>query len=127
MGVTAILPLFSTMTSIQYQISRTVKKTPGIELRDLKPLFPDINPNTLRSCYNRALNDAPRRTTVASLDNATKINMENAEELIIEQLKQNPSVPVLRLMVDFLKIKQMDHSELEEIDLELFYKKAMEE
>ena len=56
-----------------------------------------------------------------------KITMENAEDLIMNELSKNPTVPVLRLMVDFLKIKQLDKSELEEIDLEIFYKKSLEE
>jgi hypothetical protein len=29
--------------------------------------------------------------------------------------------------MDFLKIKQQDHSELEEIDLSIFYKKGIED
>ncbi len=50
--------------------------------------------------------------------------MDMVEKLIIQG---KTPVPVLRVMTDFLKIKSQDHSELQEIDLDIFYKKAMEE
>ena len=56
-----------------------------------------------------------------------KINMDNVEELILKQLDKSPGVPVLRLVVDFLKLKSQDHSELKEIDLDKFYKIAIDD
>lgn len=80
--------------------------------------FSDNNSNTIRSAYNRAKADAPPDAKNA------KITMDGVEKLIVAG---RTPIPLLRVMVDFMKIKQQDHSELEEIDLDIFYKKAMEE
>ena len=69
---------------------------------------------------------SPPKTPLKTITNI-KITMENAEDLIMDELSNNPSVAALRLMVEFLKIKQQDQSELQEIDLDIFYKKSLEE
>ena len=106
------------MTSIQSQVTEILVGNPGLTLTAIKEKLSDYNPNTIRSCFNRAKANASDDAKDA------KITMDMVEKLIVAG---KTPVPSLRVMVDFLKIKQQDHSELEEIDLELFYKKAMED
>ena len=106
------------MVSIQSQVTEILVDNPELTLNEVKKEFSDCNPNTIRSCFNRARTNAPNDAKNA------KITMDMVEKLIVAG---KTPVPSLRVMVDFLKIKQQDHSELEEIDLELFYKKAMED
>jgi len=112
------------MISIQKQVSEVMQNNENITLPELKKRFGDVNPNTIRSAFNRAKASAIGDANDAS--NAT-INMEMVEGLLMKQLKKKPDVSVLRLMVDFLKIKSQDHSEMEEIDLSIFMKKAMDD
>ena len=110
--------------SIQSQITKTLEEHSKYTLNDMLKAFPDINSNTIRSAYNRAANNARNNANSAS---GNKINMEMTEALLMKQLRKKPDTATLRLIMDFLKIKQQDHSELEEIDLSIFYKKAMED
>ncbi len=112
------------MTSIQSQVSEVFIDNESMTLKDMKKKFSTINPETIKSCYYRARKVSKLDETVAT---SGKITMEYMEGLLMKQVNKRKDVPTLRLMVDFLKIKQQDHSELEEIDLELFYKKAMED
>ena len=110
------------MKSIQSQVNEELKKDCNLTLNAVTKLFPDINYKTISSCYRRCKKSAEK-----SAVDAEHISMEQMEKLIMNRLKTKPSLPELKLAVDFLKIKQQDHSELQEIDLEIFYKKAMEE
>ena len=111
------------MVSIQSQVSNYIKKNPRATLKNIYHDFDTLNRNTIKSAFNRAMKDAPKYAIDASSGDA-KITMDMVEKLIVAG---KTPVPSLRVMVDFLKIKQQDHSELEEIDLELFYKKALED
>jgi len=111
--------------TIQSQVSVYLKKNTDAKLKDLEHNFPKINKKSLNSCYYRYKSTA-NNTAVTAVTNG-KITMENMEALLVKQLKKKSDVNTLRLMVDFLKIKQQDKSELKEIDLEIFYKKAMED
>jgi len=106
------------MVSIQSQVSDLLSESKDITLSEIIKEFSDCNANTIRSCFNRAKANASGDAKDA------KITMDMVEKLIVAG---KTPVPSLRVMVDFLKIKQQDHSELEEIDLELFYKKALED
>ena len=109
------------MKSIQSQVNEELKKDCNLTYNDMAKIFSDIPINTIKSCYRRSKKNADKIATDAH------ISMEQMEKLIMNRLKTKPSLPELKLAVDFLKIKQQDHSELQEIDLEIFYKKAMEE
>ena len=106
------------MVSIQKQVTKKLLDDTEMTLEGMLKAFSDTNSNTIRSAYNRAKSNAPGDAKGA------KITMDMVEKLIVGK---KTAIPLLRVMVDFLKIKSQDHSELEEIDLEIFYKKAMEE
>ena len=106
--------------SIQSQVNETLTIKPELELDQLQILFPKINTNTLRSAYNRFKKKEIMRTDDAH--DASRITMDMVEKLIIAG---KTPIPLLRVMTDFLKVKSQDHSELQEIDLEKFYQKAM--
>ena len=112
------------MISIQKQVSEKYQTLENKTLDAMKKEFPNTNPDTIKTCFYRARKVSNKIETNET--NAT-INMEMVEGLLMKQLKKKPDVSVLRLMVDFLKIKSQDHSELEEIDLSIFMKKAMED
>ena len=105
--------------SIQSQVSKLLTNDPTLTKKELQKLLPDVKLKTLHSCFNRH-----KKPAVISADDASRITMDMVEKLII---KGKTPIPLLRVMTDFLKVKSQDHSELEEIDMELFYKKAMEE
>lgn len=107
------------MPSIQAQVTEELKKDNNLTCKDIQAIFPDIPENTIKSCYRRATKNATKSATDAH------ITMDQMEKLIVSRLRRKPTLPDLKLAVDFLKIKQQDHSELEEIDLDKFYKKAM--
>ena len=106
--------------SIQSQVSKFVKNNTGVSLAKTKRHFKDLNENTIKSCYNRCTKDANKYAPDAY--NATdlkNITLEKIEKLIITG---KTPIPVLRVMLDLLKVKQQDQSELKEIDLDKFYK-----
>jgi hypothetical protein len=105
--------------TIQAQVNKYIEKNPSASVEDILQQFPKKNVNTLKSCYRRI----QKRAGDVHFD-ASKITMDQVEKLIIEG---KTPVPLLRVMTDFLKIKSQDHSELQEIDLNLFYKKGMED
>ena len=88
-------------------------------LKDMRLEFPDLDPTQVKTAFYRAKKVSQKGDT-----DDTRITMDMVEKLII---RGKTPVPVLRVMTDFLKVKAQDHSELEEIDLSIFYKKAMEE
>ncbi len=108
------------MKSIQSQVTKFVEENPSVSLAKTLYNFDNLKPNTIKSAYCRAQKNA----TIDATNATSKITMDGVEKLIVAG---KTPIPLLRVMVDFMKIKQQDHSELEEIDLELFYKKAMEE
>jgi hypothetical protein len=110
--------------SIQSQVSDLLTITPGLTKKGLKELLPDINPKTIDSCYNRHIKSAKNNAEYAADALNKRITMDLVEQLIIQG---NTPVPILRVMTDFLKVKSQDQSELQEIDLDIFYKKAMED
>ena len=112
------------MPSIQSQVSKLLTNEPGLSLKDIGILIPKAKPSTLNSCYTRHKNNA-KDNALDALNTDPTISMDLMEKLLMKQLKKKPDIPTLRLMVDFLKLKSQDHSELQEIDLEIFYKKAM--
>jgi len=109
--------------SIQSQVSKTLTNEPTLTLKEMINLYPDKSVGTITSSYYRSKKLASNNTKLAS-DGDNRITMDMVEQLII---RGKTPVPVLRVMTDFLKVKSQDHSELEEIDLEIFYKKAMED
>ena len=113
------------MTSIQSQVSKLLENTPTLTLKQLQDKLPKVKPSTLNSCLTRHRNNA-KENALDALTSET-ITVDRMEKLLIKQLKRKPDISTLRLMVDFLKLKQQDQSELQEIDLSIFYKKAMEE
>ena len=114
--------------SIQTQVSKFIKKNPHASIKATLREFDNLNPKTIRSAYSRVHLTAESSAEIEYTDASTgKINMEMTEALLMAKLKRNPDTATLRLIMDFLKIKQQDHSELEEIDLSIFYKKAMED
>ena len=110
--------------SLQSQVTKIYKELNNPTLKEVVASFPDVSRNTIKSCYYRSKKVATADASVAYSDSIT---MEKMEKLLVKQLKKKPDVATLRLMVDFLKLKSQDHSELQEIDLDIFYKKAMEE
>ena len=108
------------MVSIQSQVSKTLTKEPGLSLKEMLELYPNKAVGTITSSYYRSKKLANNDDNLAS----DRITMDMVEKLIISG---KTPIPLLRVMTDFLKVKSQDHSELEEIDMELFYKKAMEE
>ena len=110
------------MKTIQSQVSKYLRNNTDAKLKDVEQRFPNINTSSLKSCYYRTKNVATKDETVATHND--RITMDMVEKLIISG---KTPIPLLRVMTDFLKVKSQDHSELEEIDMELFYKKAMEE
>ena len=112
------------MVSLQKQVSEKYQTIENLTLDGMKKEFPLINPDTIKTCFYRARKVSKKNETNVS---GNTINMEMVEGLLMKQLAKKPDVGVLRLMVDFLKIKSQDHSELEEIDLSIFMKKAMED
>lgn len=112
------------MVSIQKQVSEVLENNENLTLDEVREKFLDTNPDTIKSAFYRAKKVSKGNGTIAT---GSKITMEMVESLLVNQLKKKKDTPTLRLMVDFLKIKQQDHSELEEIDLDKFYKKAMED
>ena len=111
------------MASLQSLVTEQLKINNNLTLKELQAIFPDRPINTIRSCYRRSKVNATKDASGAS----NKITMEKMENMIMSRLNKKPSLPDLKLAVDFLKIKSQDHSELQEIDLDIFYKKAMEE
>ena len=107
--------------SIQAQVTKYVVDHDNCTLDDVKKEFSDYNSKTLSSAFRRATKDAGITASSA------KINMDMVEKLLMKELRKKPGPQILRLIIDFLKIKSQDHSELEEIDLNKFYKKAMED
>ena len=105
--------------SIQSQVTQKYKELNNPTLKEMRECLPDINPIAIKTCYYRA-----KKVSNKSETNDTRITMDMVEKLII---KGKTSVPILRVMTDFLKVKSQDHSELQEIDMTLFYKKAMED
>ena len=110
--------------SLQSQVNEALTIKPGLTLKKLHQLYPEANTNTLRSAYNRFLKKRNSCTFDASDAYSDRITMDLVENLII---KGKTPIPLLRVMTDFLKVKSQDHSELQEIDLSIFYKKAMED
>jgi len=109
------------MPSLQSQVTEELKNDNNLTLSDTYALFSDHSPDYIKVCYYRA----KKNRTKTDTRDTKHISMEQMEKLIMQRLKHKPTLPELKLAVDFLKIKQQDHSELEEIDLEQFYKKAM--
>ena len=105
--------------TIQSQVSEYLTNEPTLTKKQLQKLLPNVNSKTLYSCYNRH-----KKPAVLSANSAERITMDLVENLIIQG---KTPIPLLRVMTDFLKVKSQDHSELEEIDMDLFYKKAMDE
>lgn len=112
------------MVSIQKQVSKVLQDNENITLSSMYEKFSHVASGTIKSAFYRAKKEAKDNANIAS---GSKITMENMESLLVKQLKKKPDIPTLRLMVDFLKIKQQDQSELKEIDLSIFYKKSLEE
>ena len=111
--------------SIQSQVNQTLTIKPGIKLKELQLLYPGVKTSSLKSCYYRAKSYNKKAATNNATDAySDRITMDMVENLIIEG---KTPVPILRVMTDFLKVKSQDHSELQEIDLSIFYKKAMED
>lgn len=109
--------------SIQSQVSLYLKNNIDAKLRDLERQFPKNKRSTLNSCLTRFKNIA-KNNALDALNDPGRITMDMVEQLII---RGKTPIPLLRVMTDFLKVKSQDHSELQEIDLSIFYKKAMEE
>ena len=105
--------------SIQSQVTKKYQELNNPTLKDLRKSLPDLSPEQVKTCYYRAKKVANKNAT-----GDTRITMDMVEKLIV---KGKTSIPLLRVMTDFLKVKSQDHSELQEIDLTIFYKKAMEE
>ena len=112
------------MPSLQSQVTQLLVDDNTLTIRDMYECFPNNPQSSIRSAYRRGLKVASSDASNGS--SGEKITMEKMEGLLIKQLKKKADVATLRLMVDFLKIKQQDQSELQEIDLGMFYKKAME-
>ena len=107
--------------SIQSQVTKKYEELNNPTYDTIKRFFGDVNESTLKSAYRRCKKNATNNASDAYSD---RITMDKLERLIIQG---KTPIPLLRVMTDFLKVKSQDHSELEEIDMELFYKKAMEE
>ena len=106
--------------SIQSQVTKKYQELNNPTLKELRESLPDLTPDQVKTCYYRVKKVSQEIDT-----NDPKISMGMMEKLLMKQLKRKPDIPTLRLMVDFLKLKSQDHSELQEIDLEMFYQKAM--
>ena len=105
--------------SIQSQVTKRYQELENPTLKDMRLEFPELDPTQVKTAYYRAKKVSNNNDT-----DDTRITMDLVEKLII---KGKTPVPVLRVMTDFLKVKSQDHSELQEIDLSIFYKKAMED
>lgn len=105
--------------SIQSQVSKLLENEPTLTLKDTQDKFPKLKPGSVKTAYYRHKKESELPET------SETITMDRMEKLLIKLLKKKPDVSTLRLMVDFLKIKQQDQSELQEIDMSIFYKKAM--
>ena len=110
--------------SLASQVLKELEKNPSITVDILQDLFLDRDRDVLKTTLNRAKKKQNKNVSNVS---GNKINMEMTEALLMKQLKKKPDNMILRLIMDFLKIKQQDQSELKEIDLEKFYKIGMEE
>ena len=113
--------------SIQSQVLKYQTKYPRNNCKQTQNYFCEISPGYIKKLFYKNKRDTKKVTEkVTELPNIddTRITMDMVENLIIQG---NTPVPVLRVMTDFLKVKSQDHSELQEIDLSIFYKKAMEE
>ena len=97
-------------------IAEHIAENPEHKLPDVKKQFPDIDAIQLKNAFYRVVGKNRKKPK--------RITMDYVEKLILDGRMDTGKI---RVMVDFLKIKQQDHSELQEIDLTLFYKKAMEE
>ena len=106
--------------SIQSIVTKKYQELNNPTLKDLRESLPNIDSTQVKTCYYRA-----KKVSQGVDTNDPTISMDLMEKLLMKQLKRKPDIPTLRLMVDFLKLKSQDHSELQEIDLEIFYKKAM--
>jgi hypothetical protein len=109
--------------TLQAEVSKFLENNTNAKLKDLENKFPNRSKSSLKSCFYRSKKVATEMQQDATYDKS-KITMDQVEKLII---KGKTPVPLLRVMTDFLKIKQQDHSELQEVDLTKFYKKAMED
>ena len=113
--------------SIQSQVTLYLKKYPDNSCKQTQRYFDDTSPGYIKKLYyqhRKVTNKVTPKVTELPEINNDRITMDLVENLIIEG---KTPVPILRVMTDFLKIKSQDHSELEEIDLSIFYKKAMED
>ena len=105
--------------SIQSQVTEKYQELENPTLKEMRLEFPDFSPEQIKTAYYRAKKVSNNKDT-----GDTRITMDMVEKLIV---KGKTPIPLLRVMTDFLKVKSQDHSELQEIDLDLFYKKAMED
>jgi len=110
--------------TIQSKVSKTLTNEPTLTLKEMLKLYPNKAVGTITSSYYRSKKLASNNAKLASDVDDSRITMDLVENLII---RGKTPIPLLRVMTDFLKVKSQDHSELEEIDLSIFYKKAMEE
>ena len=103
--------------SLASQVLKELEKNPSITVDILQDLFLDRDRDVLKTTLNRA-KKKQNKNVPDVLGNKT-ITMELVEK---EIMSGKIPIPLLRLKVDFLKIKQQDQSELKEIDLDKFYK-----
>ena len=113
--------------SIQSQVTKYLTKYPDNNCKQTQNYFCEISPGYIKKLFyknKRVTKKVTQKVTELPNIDDTRITMDMVEKLIV---KGKTSIPLLRVMTDFLKVKSQDHSELQEIDLDIFYKKAMEE
>ena len=110
--------------TLKKRIKEMFEADPELSIYDLEKKFPDRNFEYLRRCLS---NIKKEERGLGKPKKITKITMEILEPLIARRLEHNPNNADLKLAVEVLKIKQQDTGLMQDIDLEKFYKKGMEE
>ena len=106
------------MVSIITSVNELYKKDNNIKVSDLREIFTKANSATLSNALSLARRYNPKKSEV---DNKfTKIDEEETEKVILSLLNERVDKVTVRMMIDFLKIKRMDHGLEDDLDIEKY-------
>lgn len=110
------------MVSIREAVESVYKKNKKIDVDYLKKEFPNTNPKSLSNALSMARRLFP--DTEGEPKPFTKITEEVTEQVILKLLNKGIDKVNVRMMIDFLKIKQKDSGLDDDLDVSKYLKKV---
>lgn len=106
------------MVSIRASVVALYKENKNLTAPDLVKLFPKANIKTLRNALSMA------KTFVQNEDKPQikVISEENVEAVVLEMFNSNRTAQNVRLMMDFLKVKQQAGGLNNDLDVDKYFK-----